>query len=262
MATIKIGSARIDENGNAVGGLAGDQTGKEVAIENYYNHRLGWWVLRAKKKAVADKLAKAMKAACANDLIGYDQSNRESLYALAMKVGFDPAKVTSKCETDCSALVRVCLAYAGIKCGVFNTATMINIILKTGEFTKLACDPNDLRTGDILITKKQGHVVIVTSGKASTGSTEKPKEEPKEEPTSGGLNKTIKREGVVTAGLLNVRTYAGTENPNVSGKTIPKMLPYSTKVGICDELKAKDGSTWYYIQYQGHYGFVSAKYIK
>ena len=60
----KIGSARIDENGNAVGGKAGDQTLREVAIENYYNHPLGWWVLRAKTAATANKLAKAMKAAC------------------------------------------------------------------------------------------------------------------------------------------------------------------------------------------------------
>lgn len=29
--SVKIGSARIDENGRARGGKAGDQTGKEVA---------------------------------------------------------------------------------------------------------------------------------------------------------------------------------------------------------------------------------------
>jgi len=38
---IKIGSARIDENGNANWGKAGDQTGREVAEEPYYSHRLG-----------------------------------------------------------------------------------------------------------------------------------------------------------------------------------------------------------------------------
>ncbi|MBR3236961.1 MAG: hypothetical protein IKF99_15560 [Oscillospiraceae bacterium] len=263
----KIGSARIDENGNAVGGKAGDQTLREVAIENYYNHPLGWWVLRAKTAATANKLAKAMKAACANEHIGYDQSNRESLYAYAMKVGFDISKVTADCETDCSALVRVCLAYAGIMCGVFNTATMINIIMKTGKFDKLACDPNDLHTGDILVTKKQGHTVIVTSGKkaVSSGSTapssdNPPAEKPSSSSGSGtSLSKTVKREGTVTAGLLNVRKWAGKEYPMVSF-TLP--IPYLTKVGICDTIKAKDGSDWHYIKLNGHFGFVSAKYIK
>ena len=37
-----IGSARIDERGNASQGKAGDQTCKEVATEPYYRHRLGW----------------------------------------------------------------------------------------------------------------------------------------------------------------------------------------------------------------------------
>lgn len=251
----KIGSARIDENGNAVGGKAGDQTLREVAIENYYNHPLGWWVLRAKSVTVAKKLAQAMKKACANDLIGYDQSNRESLYAAAMKVGFDPSKVTVACETDCSALVRVCLAYAGVMCGVFNTATMINIIMKTGKFDKLSCDPNDLRTGDILVTKKQGHVVIVTSGKAR--KTEQ-KEEPAETVSKGDMY-TVKEYGTVTAAWLNCRLLPGTENPC---SKIVGPLPKGTKVGICQKVKAKDGSEWYFIKTGGgHYEYVSAKYI-
>jgi len=253
---IKIGSARIDENGNATGGLAGDQTGKEVAIENYYNHRLGWWVLRAKSATVANKLATAMKRACANSHIGYDQSNRESLYAQAMKVGYDPGKVTVACETDCSALVRVCLAYAGVYCGVFNTATMIPIILATGKFDKLACNPDDLYTGDILVTKTQGHTVIVTSGKMRTSSENA---YTPANPTSGTLSKTVEREGTVTAGALNVRKLPGKSNPLV---TFTGPIKYGTKVGICDTAKASDGSDWYYIKLNGHYGFVSAKYIK
>ena len=251
----KIGSARIDENGNAVGGKAGDQTLREVAIENYYNHPLGWWVLRAKTAATANKLAKAMKAACANEHIGYDQSNRESLYAYAMKVGFDISKVTADCETDCSALVRVCLAYAGIMCGVFNTATMINIIMKTGKFDKLACDPNDLRNGDILVTKKQGHVVIVTSGKAR----KKEEKEPAETVSKGDMY-TVKEYGTVTAAWLNCRLLPGKENPC---SKIVGPLPKGTKVGICQKVKAKDGSEWYFIKTGGgHYEYVSAKYIQ
>ena len=43
-----IGSARIDENGRISGGRAGDQTGVEVAIEDYYKHSKGWRAFRAK----------------------------------------------------------------------------------------------------------------------------------------------------------------------------------------------------------------------
>ena len=32
---VKIGSARIDENGKAHGGAAGDQTGKEVSTQSW-----------------------------------------------------------------------------------------------------------------------------------------------------------------------------------------------------------------------------------
>ena len=72
MAVI-IGSARIDENGRAHGGKAGDQTGKEVSTQSWYKHSKGWVVLRAKDPKKAAKIAQAMRAACDNANIGYDQ---------------------------------------------------------------------------------------------------------------------------------------------------------------------------------------------
>ena len=38
---VRIGSARINEKGTTTGGKAGDQTGGEVSIQNYYLHRKG-----------------------------------------------------------------------------------------------------------------------------------------------------------------------------------------------------------------------------
>ena len=97
---VKVGSARIDENGNAYNGKAGDQTGKEVSTQNWYKHSKGWRVFRTKDPSKAAKIAEAMKAACANNKIGYDQWNRNTLYTYASKVGFDISKVTTACETD------------------------------------------------------------------------------------------------------------------------------------------------------------------
>ena len=167
---VKIGSARIDENGKAHGGLAGDQTGKEVSTQNWYLSSKGWRVFRAKNPSVAEKIAQCMERACKNSKIGYDQYQRNTLYKVAEPLGFDTAKVTTACETDCSALVRVCCAYAGIT-GLpegFRTGNMLSNLNKTGAFTELTggkyqSQSTYLGRGDILVTKTSGHTVVVLS---------------------------------------------------------------------------------------------------
>ena len=168
MATVKLGSARIDENGKATGGKAGDQTGKEVSTQNWYKHSKGWRVFRAKNSGVAEKIAWDMQAACDNPKIGYDQSQRDTLYTVAKLVGFNCAKVSAACETDCSALVRVCCAYAGVMLPNIRTTNEPTALLDSGEFVELTGakyteSPDYLRRGDILCTKTQGHTVVVLS---------------------------------------------------------------------------------------------------
>jgi peptidoglycan hydrolase-like protein with peptidoglycan-binding domain len=181
MATVKIGSARIDENGNATGGKAGDQTGKEVSTQNWYKHSKGWRVLRAKDAEAAEKIAQAMQWACDSPLIGYDQNQRETLRKAVMPLGWDIRKLTTAVETDCSALVRVCCGWAfqkdlGTDVSYFNTTTMCQALLKTGLFNELTgsryTDQQDyLRRGDILCTKTQGHTVVVLSNGSRAGDT-------------------------------------------------------------------------------------------
>ena len=110
--SVKIGSARIDERGTISGGAAGDNTGNEVSYQNWYKHSKGWVVIRAKDAKVRKRIADAMRAACSNNNIGYDQSNRSGLYNAVKNLGYNPAKCTVLTETDCSALVRVCSCYA------------------------------------------------------------------------------------------------------------------------------------------------------
>ena len=176
---VKIGSARIDERGRIHGGKAGNQTGKELSIQNWYRHSKGWRVLRCTDTSKVEKIAAAMEAACQNRNIGYDQYERSTLYNLAKSVGFDPGKVIKPCETDCSALVRVCLAYAGIMTDNFLTTDEAQKILATGYFVELKdgryTDHSDhLRRGDILVTRTKGHnAVVLNSGdKAGTLETE------------------------------------------------------------------------------------------
>lgn len=177
MAVI-VGSARIDENGKAYGGKAGDQTGKEVSTQNWYLHSKGWRVYRAKNAGVAEKIAQCMERACRNSRIGYDQYQRNTLYKEAEPFGFDVARVTKSCETDCSALVRVCCAYSGIT-GLpadFRTGNMPGYLKKTGAFTELTGSKYQsqsiyLGRGDILVTKTSGHtVVVLTNGSRYEGT--------------------------------------------------------------------------------------------
>lgn len=167
--SVYIGSARSDERGKLSGGAAGDQTGKEVSYQTWYKHSKGWVVLRAKDKKVQQRLAYAMKAACDNNKIGYDQGNRNGLYNTVKNKGFDPTKCTANTETDCSALVRVCVSYAAnIKVADFNTASELSVLKNLGIFnvltdTKYTTKADNLLPGDILVTKTKGHTVIVIS---------------------------------------------------------------------------------------------------
>lgn len=164
--TVYIGNAVGDEHGKASGGEPGDQTEKELRIQPWYKNKKGWRVFRPKSYEVAQKLAEDMRAACDNPAIGYDQKQRNTLYNVADQVGFDCAKVDKPCECDCSSLVRVCLAYAGIKTGNFNTASEPSVLKKTGAFDEMkgpeyTDESGWLKTGDILVTTVKGHTAIV-----------------------------------------------------------------------------------------------------
>lgn len=168
--SVLIGSARIDENGRATGGKAGDQTGREVSTQEWYQHSKGWRVFRPKRPKVAEAVAVAMEHACANSKIGYDQDERFTAYDWCKYENggnFDPASISVKVETDCSALVRLCLAYAGIFLGDFYTGNEASTLMASGEFVEATSvagrNPDYLARGDILVTKTTGHTVVVLS---------------------------------------------------------------------------------------------------
>lgn len=116
--SVLIGSARSSYGNTSPGDQNG---GREVSTEKWYLHSKGWVVLRAKDPEARERIATAMERACANNDIGYDQSTRNTLYNDVKPYGFDPARTTEKVNTDCSALVRVCVHYAGIKADASST---------------------------------------------------------------------------------------------------------------------------------------------
>jgi hypothetical protein len=171
---VKIGNASIDEHGKATGGRAGDQTGKEVGIRDWYNRPWNT-VLRAEKTADANKIAKAMKQACNNKNIGYDQNQRTTLFERAKNNNFDISKVSAKCETDCSALVAVCINAAGIKVSKdIYTGNMVAAITATKAFKKLTADKylttdEHLKKGDILVCN--GHTAVALENGSAINNT-------------------------------------------------------------------------------------------
>lgn len=167
---IKIGQASRDERMKYSGGLAGDQDGKEVAIREWYNRP---WnkVLRAKNPSIAEKIATAMEKACKNNNIGYDQNQRTTLYSLAKANGWRIEDIKTPCETDCSALVSVCVNAAGIKVsGDIYTGNEANALLRTEEFELLTApkyllSDEYLRRGDILLYEFHHTAIALQDGK-------------------------------------------------------------------------------------------------
>lgn len=164
---IILGSARIDENGHARGGAAGDQkqTGTndyrgEVSMQPFYVHSKGWLIFRTKDEDQALHLAKAMRRACNNPNIGYDQDQRDGvvIHGTATKV---------KTECDCSSLVRRCIIEAtGKDPGNIRTISMPVMLAKTRLFEPAITYKDGVKvcTGDILVTKTSGHTVICVEG--------------------------------------------------------------------------------------------------
>lgn len=166
---VKIGSARSDEKSGITGGRRGDQKGgKEVSTQSWYLHKKGWVIIRLRDAQRREKAAYAMQAACDNDHFGYSQNDRLSGYKEAAKVGFDPAKVAVDVNVDCSELVRICLAYAGVGVTNWYTGSMVSICrdmpetfeIITGDKAKTS---DYLLRGDILVTASKGHTVVVLS---------------------------------------------------------------------------------------------------
>ena len=165
MAVI-IGNARISEHGT-VNGTTGDQTGKEVMTQQWSSGGTWSYVIRPKSATVAAKIATAMAQACANNNIGYSQADRLSLNMLAVKNGYNLAKV-GKCNCDCSSLVAVCCNAAGVKVPpTMYTGNELAVLKGTGKFTVYTSadytkSDKKLHTGDILL--RTGHTAIVTQG--------------------------------------------------------------------------------------------------
>lgn len=174
--TVRIGHASMDENRRATGGQAGDQTGKEICIRDWY--RGNWKVLlRHVDAQTALKIAQSCIAACGNENLGYDQSGRNTGLAAAKAAGWDLGAIGTGAEFDCSSLVTACVQAAGVEIwdggNAPTTRTLRDVLCATGDFLALTAGKfltgtAHLEPGDILLNPGS-HVVIVVEGSPLAG---------------------------------------------------------------------------------------------
>lgn len=194
---IKCGWASIGETGSGRNNKAGDQTGREVKIGNWYYFGQTQ-VFRWKDRDLAKKYAKIVEALCNNDNVGYDMADRTTLYDLLEKNGWNYKAVNKKVECDCSQLVASAICATMGKAVVKNsmyTGNLKSQLTKTGLFTiktakKYLDDDDYLETGDI-INAPEHHVISALENGSKVKKESKPASKPS---TSKKSNKTIAKE--------------------------------------------------------------------
>lgn len=259
---VKISNCGHDEHGRYAGGKAGDQTGTEYQIMNWYS-RPWLCVLRFNDAKIATMIADMATKAAQNNLIGYDQgtsgnsNDRYSFWRHLKASNYDPAQITIACESDCSASTAAIVKGAGYR---LNNAKLkaVSIYLTTRNMRqalknagakvltdkKYLTSGDYLKAGDILLNDSHHVAIAVTSGSknASTAPSKNPK-------WIGKINKDN----------APVRTWAGKDNSQL--KSYP-ILNKGNLIDVCDTIKSKSGNDWYYIRIAGkYYGFIYSKHV-
>lgn len=270
--TVRMSNCGHDENNRYKNGKAGDQTGTEWYLRNWYSYPWNY-VIRWKDEELGELCAELATEAAKNELIGYDQNQRDTFWTHLKASKYRPKYITVACEADCSsgtiAIIRAIGYLKGIKelqeCNATYTGDMMSYFRSAkGKkyFTVLSAkkyltDSSYAKRGDINLNTSH-HVNITVDNGSKSGSTTNTGSGTSSSGTK--LNKTQKFVGAVTAYQLNVRSYAGFEYANI--KSYP-VLSRGNLVSVCDTVTASDGSKWYYVKIADkYYGFVYADYVK
>ena len=179
---VKLSNCGHDENGRYAGGKAGDQTGTEYQIINWYN-RPWMCVLRFEDSKIASLIADMAEKAAKNDLIGYDQgtagntNDRYTFWQHLKASNYDPAQITVACESDCSASTAAIIKGAGYRLNlpklkavsIYLTTYNMRKALKAAGATVLTDEKyltsgDYLKAGDILLNDNHHVAIAVTSG--------------------------------------------------------------------------------------------------
>ena len=284
---VRIGHASLSENGT-INGKKGDSTKNEVCARTWYKKPWDYMAIHP-DEAVREKHAAAVEAACANNMIGYGQSDRNTAHAEAKKVNMNLAAIANPCNCDCSSLMNLCALISGAK-GVtyasngWTTRNMLSklkaagykiiddelylsnekycvrgaIYVKAGSHTVAGLD-NGANYRQTLafagIHVESAPTVSTPKGPVEVVNSQKKATEPAKSKDSS-MTGTYE----VTASSLHIRNGCGTN------KTSLGTLPRGTKVKCYGYYtKSQAGTNWLLVQttYKGtkYTGFCSGKYL-
>lgn len=179
---VKISNSGSDENGNYKNGKAGDQNGREWCIRDWYDRPWNC-VLRHPLAEVRACIATLAYKAAQNDNIGYDQNQRDSYGVALAKADYDPSKITTAVESDCSKGVIDNVKATGYILGMPElqhleatyTGNMRAGMSKAGFIvlteSKYLTSGEYLLAGDIVLNDKHHTATVVTNGVKSSGET-------------------------------------------------------------------------------------------
>lgn len=179
-----ISNCGHDENGKYYGGRAGDQTGGEWEIREWYNRPWNY-VLRHPDAKVRTEIALLAERAAKNNLIGYDQDQRYTFWQKLRVSNYDPAQITVSCETDCSAGVLAIVKSVGYRLNLNKLQEVdsdgytgnMRSLLKTAGFdvltdSKYLTSDSYLLVGDILLYEGHHTAINLTGGASVAGGNE------------------------------------------------------------------------------------------
>lgn len=253
---VKISNCGHDENGRYAGGKAGDQTGTEYQIIDWYN-RPWLCILRFEDPKVASLIAEQATQAAKNNMIGYDQgtagnsNDRYTFWEQLVANGYDPSKIKKPCETDCSQSTASIVKSVGYRMNLPKLKA-VSIYLTTYDMrqalknagakvltdSKYLTSGDYVKAGDILLNDNHHVAIAVTSGaKASTSS------------TSGTAASDVEKKQNTVAYVA--RFTKDCKCYSVASKTQAKLFPIIKKNAVVDVMKYTEtvnGKKWYFIR--------------
>lgn len=197
MSAVLIGHASISEKGT-VNGAKGDSTGKEVCTRAWYSKPWDFMAIHP-DATVREKHAKAIEVACANNYIGYGQSDRNTANVEAKKVNYDISKIKTKCNVDCSALQNLAAVASGAK-GVtygsngWTTSTMKSALKAAGYI--IIEDKSYLTSADYCV---RGAIYVKSGSHTVCGLTNGAK-----------ASRTLTKAGIISSNITSTTTTSTT----------------------------------------------------
>lgn len=254
---------------------AGDQTGKEVNVRKWYPY--DWdGILHCTDSSIANKAVKIAVKLANSNLVGYDQSERNTLYKALKKYDWDVDKYIASgklTETDCSAFVYAvyCCLIPALRSDD-NAPTVPQLkarFLKVGfkwyTAKRFRDTDTDLRAGDILVNTDAHAVMAIETGSSYADNKPSSSTPAKTAKTVKATKTASKFDGSIvgkykTTTALNLRNGAGASNK------VLVCMPAKTKVNNYGYYSYDGNTKWYYVKTEingnVYIGFCSSKYLK